>query len=90
MFHPDHDFGAPSGGNRLLAELGVRPELVREIAEDARAIRCPDRGADYPAYGFASLFPEPPPNHGLHEVGPDEPRDSVPARRPAGRRSRRA
>ena len=58
MFHPDHDFGAPSGGDRLLAELGVRPELVREIAEDARAIRCPDRDADYPAYGFASLFPD--------------------------------
>ena len=37
MFHPDHDFGAPSGGDRLLAELGVRPELVREIAEDARS-----------------------------------------------------
>ena len=83
MFHPDHDFGAPSGGDRLLAELGVRPELVREIAEDARAIRCPDRGAEYPAYGFASLFPEPPLNHGLHEDAPDEPWDPAPSLPPA-------
>ncbi|MDE0489439.1 MAG: hypothetical protein OXI07_09650 [Gammaproteobacteria bacterium] len=91
MFHPDHDFGAPSGGDRLLAELGVRPELVREIAEDARAIRCPDRGADYPAYGFASLFPDPSLAPGLHEDGPpdrcpgqaDEPWDPAPLLPPA-------
>ena len=59
MFHPDHDFGAPSGGDLLLAELGVHPELVREIAEDNRAIRCPDHGAACPAYGFASFVPAP-------------------------------
>ena len=62
MFHPDHDFGAPSGGDLLLAELGVRPELVREIADDERTIRCPDRGTEYPAYGFASLAPDPAPS----------------------------
>ena len=91
MFHPDHDFGAPSGGDRLLAELGVRPELAREIAEDARAIRCPDRGANYPAYGFASLFPDsslPAPDVdpgalGLHEAAPDEPWDLAPSLPPA-------
>ncbi len=65
--------GRVSGGDRLLAELGVRPELVREIAEDARAIRCPDRGADYPAHGFASLFPDSSLAPGLHEDGPAEP-----------------
>jgi len=84
MFHPDHDFGAPSGGDRLLAELGVRPELVREIAEDARAIRCPDRGADYPAYGFASLVPDSSPAPGLHEDGPAEPWNPAPSFLPAG------
>ena len=90
MFHPHHDFDAPSGGDLLLAELGVRPELVREIVEDDRVIRCSERGADYPAYGFASLSPEPPLHHGLQEAGPDDPWDPAPARFPAGRRSRRA
>ncbi len=58
MFHPHFRLGAPSGGD-LLAELGVRPELVREIAEDERAIRCPDRGAVYPEHGFAGPGPGP-------------------------------
>ena len=58
MFHPEFRFATPTGGD-LLAELGVRPELVREVSEDERAIRCPDRGAVYPARGFASLVPEP-------------------------------
>ena len=58
MFHPDHDFGAPSGSS-LLTELGIDPATVREVAEDDRAIRCPERDALYPAYGFASLAPEP-------------------------------
>ena len=43
----------------LLAELGVDRRTVREIAEDERAIRCPDRGAVYPEHGFASLYPDP-------------------------------
>ena len=72
MFHPDFRLGAPRGGD-LLAELGVRPELVREVSEDERAIRCPDRGAAYPEHGFAGLTPEPAPDHGLHEAGPAEP-----------------
>ena len=89
MIHPDFRLGAPRGGD-LLAELGVRPELVREVTEDERAIRCPDRGAAYPAYGFASLTPSPSLDHGLHEAGPDEPWDPAPARFPASRRWRRA
>ena len=89
MFHPDFRLGAPRGGD-LLAELGLRPDLVREVSEDERAIRCPDRGAACPEHGFASLSPERPLDHGLHEAGPDEPRDPAPARRRAGRRSRRA
>jgi len=88
MFHPDFRLGAPTGGD-LLAELGVRPDLVREVSEDERAIRCPDRGAACPEHGFAGLTPDSPPAHGLQEAGPDEPWDAAPARRPAGRRSRR-
>ena len=89
MFHPHFRLGAPSGGD-LLAELGVRPELVREVTDDERAIRCPDRAAAYPEHGFAGLVPEPSLDHGLHEAGPDEPWDPAPARGTAGRRWRRA
>ena len=52
MFHPDFHFGAPTG-NQLLAEIGIRPDTVREVVEDERAIRCPDRGAVFPAWRFA-------------------------------------
>ena len=89
MFDPDFAFDIPTGSS-LLAEVGIRPEHVREVVEDDRAIRCPDRGAAYPEHRFASLLPEPSPDHGLHEAGPDEPRDPAPARRQAGRRWRRA
>ena len=89
MFNPHFRLGAPSGGD-LLTELGVRPELVSEVTEDERAIRCPDRAAAYPEHGFASLDPDPPPDYGLHEAGPVEPWDPAPVRRPAGRRWRRA
>ena len=83
MFNPHFRLGAPTGGD-LLTELGVRPELVREVSEDERAIRCPDRGADYPEHGFASFAPESSLNHGLHEAGPDEPWDPAPSLSPAG------
>ena len=72
MLHPDFRFRAPTGGD-LLAEIGVDRHTVREIAEDERAMRCPDRGAVYPAYGFASLSPEPAFGHALHEAAPSEP-----------------
>ena len=82
MFHPHFRLGVPRGGD-LLTELGVRPELVREIVDNERAIRCPNRGTAYPAYGFASLSPEPPLDHGLHEAGPDEPWDPASSLPPA-------
>ena len=89
MFDPDFAFDIPTGSS-LLAEVGIRPEHVREVVEDDRAIRCPDRGAAYPVHGFAGLAPDRSLDHGLHEAGPDEPRDPAPAHRPAGRRWRRA
>ena len=72
MFHPAFRFDPPTGGD-LLAELGVDRHTVREIAEDERAIRCPERGAIYPEHGFASLFPEPALESGLAEPAPCEP-----------------
>ena len=89
MFHPDRYFGALSGGD-LLSELGIRPDLVREVVEDDRAIRCPERGAVFPERRFADLTPEPPLELGLHEAAPDEPWGPAPARRPAGQRWRTA
>ena len=89
MFHSAFRLGVPHGGD-LLTELGIDPVTVSEIADDERAIRCPDRGAAFPEHGFASLSPESPPDHGLHEAGPDEPWDPAPAHWPAGRRWRRA
>ena len=74
MFHPEFRLATPTGGD-LLTELGVRPEIVREVTEDERAIRCPDRGAAFPERSFASLVPEPSLDQGLHEPGPDELRD---------------
>ena len=71
MFDPEFAFDVPTGSS-LLAEVGIRPEHVREVAEDDRAIRCPDRGAAYPAYGFASLTPEPPVDQGLYEAAPPD------------------
>ena len=88
MFHPDFQFGTPTGGD-LLAELGVNRHTVREIVEDERSIRCPDRGAVYPAYGFASLAPEAPFDRALHEAVPAEPYPATSCR-PAGQRWRRA
>ena len=78
MFHPDHDFGASSGDD-LLAELGIDPNAIREVIDDERAIRCPDRGAVYPAYGFASLSPDPAFGHALHEAAASwDPASSLP------------
>ena len=74
MFRPDTSLDLPIGCD-LLAEIGVDRRTVGEIAEQERAIRCPDRGAVYPAYGFASLYPEPAFGRALHEAAPDEPWD---------------
>ncbi len=58
MFQSDHSPDLPAGSD-LLAELGVDRHTVREIAEDERAIRCPERPAAYPKRSFAGLVPEP-------------------------------
>ena len=72
MFDPDHSLDLPTGSD-LLRELGVDRHTVREIAEDERAIRCPERSAVYPAHGFADLTPEPALEPGLAESAPSEP-----------------
>ena len=70
-------------GSDLLAQIGVDRHTVREIAEDERAIRCPDRGAVYPEYGFASLFPEPAFGMALQDAAPAEPWDLASSLPPA-------
>ena len=82
MFDPDFAFDIPTGSS-LLAEVGIRPEHVREVVEDDRAIRCPDRGAAYPVHGFAGLAPEPPVDHGLHEAAAAQPWDPASSLPPA-------
>ena len=82
MFHPEFRFRAPTGGD-LLAELGVDRDTVHELAEDERAIRCPERGAVFPAYGFASLTPEPAFEQALHEPAQAEPWDPASSLPPA-------
>ena len=72
MFRPDTSLDLPIGSD-LLAEIGVDRRTVREIADDERAIRCPDRGAVYPEHGFASLYPDPAFGHALLEAAPAEP-----------------
>ena len=78
MFRPDTSLDLPTGSD-LLAELGVDRRTVREVAEDERTIRCPERGAVYPEHGFASLDPEPAFGHALHEAAePWDPAASLP------------
>ena len=74
MFHPDTSLDLPLGCD-LLAEIGVDRRTVREIAEDERAIRCPERGAVYPEHGFAGLYPEPAFGTVLQDAAPAEPWD---------------
>ena len=78
MFHPDTSLDLPIGCD-LLAEIGVDRHTVREIAEDERAIRCPDRGALYPEHGFAGLYPEPPFGMSLQDAAPAESWDPAPS-----------
>ncbi len=42
MFDPDIHLDLPTAGE-LLAEIGIDPQAVREVIEDDRAMRCPDR-----------------------------------------------
>ena len=82
MFHPDTSLDHPTGCD-LLAEIGVDRHTVREIAEDERAIRCPDRGAVYPEHGFAGLYPEPAFEMALQDAAPAEPWDPASSLPPA-------
>ena len=82
MFRPDTSLDLPTGSD-LLAEIGVDRRTVREIADDERAIRCPDRGAVYPEHGFASLYPEPAFGMALHDAAPAEPWDPASSLSPA-------
>ena len=74
MFRPDTSLDHPIGSD-LLREIGVDRRTVREIAEDERAIRCPDRGAAYPEHDFASLYPEPAFGMALQDAAVAEPWD---------------
>ena len=82
MFDPEFAFDVPTGSS-LLAEVGIRPEHVREVVEDDRAIRCPDRGAAYPEHGFAGLVPEPAFGMALQDAAPAEPWDPASSLSPA-------
>ena len=82
MFHPDTSPDLPIG-NELLAEIGVDRHTVREIADDEPAIRCPDRGAVYPAHGFAGLYREPAFGMALQDAAPAEPWDPASSLPPA-------
>ena len=82
MFDPEFAFDIPTGSS-LLAEVGIRPEHVREVVEDDRAIRCPDRGAAYPVHGFAGLAPDRSLDRGLHEAAPAQPWDPASSLPPA-------
>ena len=73
MFQSDHSPDLPADSD-LLADLGIDPSTVREIAEDDRAIRCPERPAAYPERSFTRLVPEPAVG-GLGEAAPAEPWD---------------
>ena len=82
MFRRDTSLDLPTGSD-LLAELALDRRTVREIAEDERAIRCPDRAAVYPETGFASLVPEPPFGMSLQDAAPTEPWDPASSLPPA-------
>ncbi len=74
MFDPDTSLNLPIGSD-LLAEIGVDRHTVREVIDDDRMIRCPERRAVYPAHGFASLSPESALGTALQDPAPAEPRD---------------
>ena len=82
MFHPDTSLDLPLGCD-LLAEIGVDRRTVREIAEDERAIRCPERRAVYPEHGFAGLYPDPAFGMALQDAAPAEPWDPASSLPPA-------
>ena len=66
-FDPGYDFEPPTG-SALLAELGVDRHTVREVGEDDRAIRCPDRDSVLPDRTLAVLDHRTPFEQALHEA----------------------
>ena len=81
-FDPGYDFEPPTG-SALLAEIGVDRHTVREVSEDDRAIRCPDRDSVLP--DRSRRGPRPP--HALRAgaarggaPGPPRPVPGAPAR----------
>lgn len=58
MYDFDHDTGTVTG-RQMLTEIGIDPRTIREVIEDDRMIRCPERPAAYPERGFAGLVPDP-------------------------------
>ena len=89
MFHPDRSFDLPTGDS-LLAEFGIDPAAVREVAEDDRALRCPDRDAlpaDRPRTAFGIDTRR---DRALHGAAPVEVPGPSGAFPPADQRWRRA
>ena len=66
-FDPGYDFEPPSGG-ALLAEIGIDRHTVREVSEDDRAIRCPDRDSVLSERTVAVLDDRTPFEQALHEA----------------------
>ena len=66
-FDPGYDFEPPSG-SALLAEIGVNRHTVREVIEDDRAIRCPDRDSVLRDRPVAVLDDRTPFEEALHEA----------------------
>ncbi len=66
-FDPGYDFEPPTG-SALLAEIGVDQHTVREVSEDDRAIRCPDRDSVLPNRTVAVLGDRTPFEQALHEA----------------------
>ena len=75
MFQSDHSPDLPAG---VIAELGIDPAAVREAIEDARAIRCPERPAVFPARRFANLAPEPAAGGLAEAAAPWDPASALP------------
>ena len=66
-FDPGYDFEPPTG-SALLAEIGVDRHTVREVSEDDRSIRCPDRDTVLPDPTVAVLDHHTPFEQALHEA----------------------
>ena len=66
-FDPGYDFEPPTG-SALLAEIGVDRHTVREVSEDDRRVRCPDRDSVLPDRTVTVLDDRTPFEQALHEA----------------------